>query len=84
MLPPELGSGYEIPGRIGTGFIVPEMVINKPGLWNVFNTVSCWVRDFLLNTLIPIWLVTGHLKASVFRYADNAAGDPGAGIAGRL
>ena len=42
------------------------------------------MRDFLLNNPIFIRLAAGHLKASVFRCADDAAGHPGPGIAGRL
>ena len=45
---------------------------------------KCRVRDFLLNNPIFIRLAAGHLKASVFCYADDDAGRPGSSIAGRL
>ena len=49
LLPQELRSGYEKLGRTGAGFIILILVINIPGLWNIFSTVFFGVRDFLLE-----------------------------------
>ncbi|MEJ2164736.1 MAG: site-2 protease family protein [Desulfobacterales bacterium] len=52
LLPRGLRSGYEMLGRTGAGFIILILVINIPGLWNIFSTVFFGVRDFLLHHLI--------------------------------
>jgi Zn-dependent protease len=52
LLPQELRYSYEKLGRTGVGFIILIIVINIPGLWNLFSTVLFRLRDFLLNTLI--------------------------------
>ena len=52
LLPRELRNGYEMLGRTGAGFIILILVINIPGLWNIFSTVLFGVRDFLLSNLI--------------------------------
>ena len=52
LLPRELRGGYEMLGRTGAGFIILIIVINIPGLWNIFNAVLFGLRDFLLKTLI--------------------------------
>ena len=52
LLPQELRRSYDNLGRTGAGFIILIILINIPGLWNIFNTVLFWFRDFLLNTLI--------------------------------
>jgi Zn-dependent protease len=52
LLPLELRSGYEMLGRTGAGFIILILVINMPGLWNIFSTALFAVRDFLLSNLI--------------------------------
>ncbi len=52
LLPRELRSGYEMLGRTGAGFIILIIVINIPGLWNIFSTALWGVRDFMLNNLI--------------------------------
>jgi len=52
LLPQELRRGYDNLGRTGAGFIILIILINIPGLWNIFNTVLFWLRDFLLTTLI--------------------------------
>ena len=52
LLPLELRRSYEMLGRTGAGFIILILVINIPGLWNIFSTVLLGVRDFMLNNLI--------------------------------
>jgi len=52
LLPLELRGGYERLGRSGAGFIILILVINIPGLWNIFSLALFGVRDFLLNNLI--------------------------------
>jgi Zn-dependent protease len=52
LLPQELRRSYDNLGRTGVGFIILIILINIPGLWNIFNTVLFWFRDFLLKTLI--------------------------------
>jgi Zn-dependent protease len=52
LLPRELRNGYEMLGRTGAGFIILIIVINIPGLWNIFSTAFFGVRDFMLNNLI--------------------------------
>jgi Zn-dependent protease len=52
LLPQELHRSYENLGRTGVGFIILIILINIPGLWNIFNAVLFWLRDFLLRTLI--------------------------------
>ena len=52
LLPEGLRNGYEMLGRTGAGFIILIIVINMPGLWNVFSTVLVWVRNFLLSNFI--------------------------------
>jgi Zn-dependent protease len=52
LLPAGLRRRYEILGRTGAGFIILILVINIPGLWNIFSTVFFGVRDFLLSNLI--------------------------------
>jgi Zn-dependent protease len=52
LLPQELRPGYENLGRTGAGFIILILVINIPGLWNIFSTVLFGLRDFLLGNLI--------------------------------
>ena len=52
LLPLELRGGYEMLGRTGAGFIILILVINLPGLWNIFSTLLFGLRDFLLNNLI--------------------------------
>jgi len=51
-LPLELRPGYEKLGRTGAGFIILILVINIPGLRNIFSTAFIGVRDFLLSNLI--------------------------------
>jgi Zn-dependent protease len=52
LLPQGLRLGYEKLGRTGAGFIILILVINIPGLWNIFSTVLFGLRDFLLGNLI--------------------------------
>jgi Zn-dependent protease len=52
LLPRGLRRSYEMLGRTGAGFIILILVINIPGLWNIFSTVFFGVRDFLLHKLI--------------------------------
>ena len=52
LLPRELRTGYEMLGRTGAGFIILIIVINIPGLWNMFGKVFFGVRDFMLTNLI--------------------------------
>jgi len=52
LLPLKLRGSYEKLGRTGAGFIILILVINIPGLWNIFSTVFIAVRDFLLSNLI--------------------------------
>jgi len=52
LLPQELRPNYEKLGRTGAGFIILILVINIPGLWNIFSTVLLGLRDFLLGNLI--------------------------------
>jgi Zn-dependent protease len=52
LLPLELRRSYEMLGRTGAGFIILILVINIPGLWNIFSTAFMGVRDFMLNNLI--------------------------------
>jgi Zn-dependent protease len=52
LLPRELRDGYEMLGRTGAGFIILIIVINIPGLWDIFSTALWAVRDFMLNNLI--------------------------------
>ncbi|MEJ2655997.1 MAG: site-2 protease family protein [Desulfobacterales bacterium] len=52
LLPQELRHSYDSLGRTGAGFIILIILINIPGIWNIFNTVLFWLRDFLLKTLI--------------------------------
>jgi len=52
LLPRELRSRYEMLGRTGAGFIILILVINIPGLWNMFSAAFFGVRDFLLSNLI--------------------------------
>jgi Zn-dependent protease len=52
LLPIELRGAYEMLGRSGAGFIILIIVINIPGLWNIFSTALWGVRDFMLNNLI--------------------------------
>jgi Zn-dependent protease len=52
LLPLELRRGYEMLGRTGAGFIILILVINVPGLWNIFSAALLGVRDFLLSHLI--------------------------------
>jgi len=52
LLPRELRGSYEMLGRSGAGFIILILVINIPGLWNIFSTALLGVRDFMLNNLI--------------------------------
>ncbi|MGB5424756.1 MAG: site-2 protease family protein [Desulfobacterales bacterium] len=52
LLPHGLRGPYEKLGRSGAGFIVLILVINIPGLWNIFRTSFYWVGDFLLANLV--------------------------------
>ena len=52
LLPLGLRGPYENLGRSGAGFIILILVINVPGLWNIFRTTFYWVGDFLLSHLI--------------------------------
>ena len=52
LLPQGLRGSYEMLGRTGAGFIILIILINVPGLWNIFSTVFFGVRDFLLSHLI--------------------------------
>jgi Zn-dependent protease len=52
LLPLQLRRSYEMLGRTGAGFIILILIINIPGLWNIFSTVFFGVRDFLLSHLI--------------------------------
>ena len=52
LLPNGLRGPYEKLGRSGAGFIILILVINIPGLWNIFRTSFYWVGDFLLANLV--------------------------------
>ena len=52
LLPLGLRGPFEKLGRSGAGFIILILVINIPGLWNIFRTSFYWVGDFLLRNLI--------------------------------
>jgi len=52
LLPLGLRGLFEKLGRSGAGFIILILVINIPGLWNIFRTTFYWVGDFLLRNLI--------------------------------
>jgi Zn-dependent protease len=52
LLPQEMRPSYEKLGRTGAGFILLILLINIPGLWNMFSTVLFGLRDFLLSNLI--------------------------------
>jgi Zn-dependent protease len=52
LMPLELRSRYEMLGRTGAGFIILILIINIPGLWNIFSTAFFGVRDFLIGNLI--------------------------------
>jgi Zn-dependent protease len=52
LLPLGLRGPYEKLGRSGAGFIILILVINVPGLWNIFRSSFYWVGDFLLSNLI--------------------------------
>jgi len=52
LLPQELRRSYERIGRTGAGFIILILVINIPGLWNMFSTVLFGLRNFLMSNLI--------------------------------
>lgn len=52
LLPQELRLSYEKLGRTGAGFIILILIINIPGLWNIFSTVLLGLRHFLLSNLI--------------------------------
>jgi Zn-dependent protease len=52
LLPLNLRRSYEMLGRTGAGFIILILVINIPGLWNIFSKAFLAVRDFMLNNLI--------------------------------
>ena len=52
LLPLGLRGPYEKLGRSGAGFILLILVINIPGLWNIFRTMFYWVGDFLVSSLI--------------------------------
>jgi Zn-dependent protease len=52
LLPLGLRVPFEKLGRSGAGFIILILVINVPGLWNIFRTTFYWVGDFLLSHLI--------------------------------
>ncbi len=52
LLPFGLRGPYEKLGRTGAGFIILILVINIPGLWNIFRSSFYWVGDFLLSNLI--------------------------------
>jgi Zn-dependent protease len=52
LLPHGLRVPFEKLGRSGAGFIILILVINIPGLWNIFRTSFYWVGDFLLSHLI--------------------------------
>lgn len=52
LLPQELQRKYGNLGRTGVGFIILILFINIPIVWNIFEMVLFWLRDFLLKTLI--------------------------------
>jgi Zn-dependent protease len=52
LLPLGLRGPYEKLGRSGAGFIILILVINIPGLWNIFRSMFYWLGDFLLSNLI--------------------------------
>jgi Zn-dependent protease len=52
LMPQEMRPSYEKLGRTGAGFIILILLINIPGLWNMFSTVLFALRDFLLSNLI--------------------------------
>jgi Zn-dependent protease len=52
LLPFGLRGSYEKLGRSGAGFIILILVINVPGVWNIFRAMFYWVGDFLLSNLI--------------------------------
>ncbi|MGB8333021.1 MAG: site-2 protease family protein [Desulfobacterales bacterium] len=52
LLPFGLRGPYEKLGRSGAGFIILILIINVPGLWNIFRSSFYWVGDFLLSNLV--------------------------------
>jgi Zn-dependent protease len=52
LLPRSLRAGYVHLGRTGAGFIILILLINMPGLWDIFRTVLFQLKDFLLASLI--------------------------------
>jgi len=52
LLSKELRRSYENVGRTGAGFIILILVINMPGVWNIFSTVLFGLRNILLSSLI--------------------------------
>jgi Zn-dependent protease len=54
LLPRGLRTRYVQLGRTGAGFIILILVINMPGLWNVFSAVLFKLKDFMLGNLIFI------------------------------
>ena len=52
LLPQELRRSYENVGRTGAGFIILILVINIPGLSDIFSTVLFGLRNFLMSNLI--------------------------------
>lgn len=52
LLPPGLRAGYVNLGRTGTGFILLILLINVPGVWNVFSVLIFNLRDLFLKSLI--------------------------------
>jgi len=51
LLPQNFRAGYMQLGRTGAGFIILILVINMPGLWNIFSTVLFKIKDLLLGNL---------------------------------
>lgn len=52
LLPRNLRAGYMLLGRTGAGFIILILVINMPGLWNVFSAILLRLDKILLGNLI--------------------------------
>lgn len=52
LLPLNLRSGYVKLGRSGAGFILLILLINMPGVWNVFSVILFKLKDFFLESLI--------------------------------
>ena len=52
ILPLNLRAGYVKLGRSGAGFILLILLINMPGVWNVFRVIIFKLEDFFLKSFI--------------------------------